>query len=87
VRKFKWRKVSEREPTDGNLLLYDSTSDSGYYMVTYLPPRRGDSIGDWEFEDGSVVRVKSSQRWLDMDELMTADAVDGKVEFVVRKKK
>lgn len=42
---------------------------------------RGDEFGEWQFANGGSSEANGSDQYLDLEELTTADAIDGLMEF------
>lgn len=76
---IRWHKAGEKEPNDGdNIILH---LRDGYFFVTYLPPRRGDELGDWQFDDGTIHKAKPYHEYCEMKGFLDAVVLDGKFGY------
>ena len=77
--KLRWFKAKDKEPPEDGVILLEN---DGYpAFVDYLPPRRGEKYGEWQYEDGTLEDVKPRDTWMDCDGLFYSDALDGKFYF------
>lgn len=78
---MRWYKVRDKEPEEVNIAIYNGGC---YAFVRYLPPRRGDEYGDWQFSDGNTRPALPNEDYVEIDDLFSADSINGKVEFICR---